>query len=99
MTKQEQGELQGLIQIEATEGGEKISIMGAFADRMQYGALMLIRALGVIGDKIENDPGIGDSYSPSIQETHLRKKRGQPRRLREYTGLGELTEMPPRRTK
>jgi hypothetical protein len=99
MNKQERGELQGLIQIEATEGGEQISIMGAFADRMQYGALMLIKALGIVGNKIENDPGIGDSYSSSIRETHLRKKRGQPRRLREYTGFGELTETPPRRAR
>lgn len=96
MEKQDRGELQGLIQIEATEEGEKITVMGAFADRMQYGALALIKALGIIGKKIEDSDGIGYSTSESLQETLPRKKRGLHPNFLETTEMAGL-EQPPRR--
>lgn len=97
MEKQERGELEGLIMIEAAEDGEEISIMGAFADRMQYGALAMIKALAMIGDKLADSDGAGYSRSPSLRVTIPRKKKGLPPRFLETTGFDELTEQPPRR--
>lgn len=96
MGRQERGELQGLIQIECTEEGEQISVMGAFADRMQYGALALIKALGIMADKIADSDGAGDSYSPTIRAAMPKKKRAPARAFVETTDLAPL-ELPRRR--
>jgi hypothetical protein len=68
LAKEQRGELQGLIQIIATEDGEQISVTGAFADRVQYGIAAMIKALDLMADKVIEDGSAGDTYLPSIDE-------------------------------
>jgi hypothetical protein len=100
MARQQRGDLKGLIQIEATSEGEDISIMGAFADHMQYGALALIKTLGILADKITDSGQIGHSSSHSMQEFMPRKKRrGLAPRFLETTDLAPLELMPKRKAR
>lgn len=97
MEKQHRGELKGLIQIEATAEGEEISIMGAFADHMQYGALALIKAIAMLSDKIADSGEVGYASSPtSVRHLIPRKKRGPARAFVETTDLAPL-ELPRRK--
>jgi hypothetical protein len=50
-------EPEGLIQIKATEDGEEITISGAFASDSQYGALAMIKALNMLGERIIESGG------------------------------------------
>lgn len=95
MERETRGELQGLIQIESTEEGEKISIMGAFAERLQYGAMGLIKALGIIAEKIADSDSAGYSSSPTLHEIVPRRKRGLHPAFLETTEMAELEQ--PRR--
>lgn len=97
MVKQQHGELHGLIQIEATKNGEEISIMGAFADHMQYGALAIIKTLGILAEKITSSGEVGHSYSESIRTVLPRKSRPLPERFGP-TDLAPL-EQPKRRSR
>lgn len=97
LVKQQRGELTGLIQIEATADGEEISIMGAFADHMQYGALALIKTLGILSDKITDSGEVGYASSPTaVRHLIPRKKRGPARAFVEITDLAPL-ELPRRK--
>jgi hypothetical protein len=72
LAQEQSGELQGLIQIIATEDGEQITVTGAFAERVQYGIAAMIKALDIMADKVIKDGSAGDTYLPSIDESMRR---------------------------
>lgn len=85
------GELEGSICIAATKHGTRIHILGACADRLQFGVLALVKGLNFVCDKIVtsgtagNTPGVGPM---TVGMPNPRKEL--PKRLREATNFGEL---------
>lgn len=92
----EGGEVLGQIHIVATPEGDSYSVTGAFADRLQYAALAVIKTLSDIADKIRDSGNAGHSHSPALREK-LPTRRGLAPLL-ETTDFAEL-EPPPRRMK
>jgi hypothetical protein len=72
-------EVQGEIKIEATQAGERVTISGAFTDRLQYGAAVLVNVLSMVTQQIIEVGGAGYSSSPPITKLIRRKRRRRPR--------------------
>lgn len=90
--KEERGELLGFIHIEDDGRATKWGMVGSFANRYQFAGYTLIKALNVISDFIAADGTAGQTKGPAQTGTVYTHpaKRGQPRRLREATGFGDL---------
>lgn len=69
LAKEERGEMHGLILIESTADGDRLNVGGVFADRLQHGAMVLIKALNEVADRIRDSGSAGYSSSPTIKET------------------------------
>ena len=73
MEASERGELRGLIQIECRDDGDRISIVGSFAERLEYGGMAALKLMNIIADKIKVNEGAGHSYSPAVREQERRR--------------------------
>lgn len=85
---QPEAKVLGQINITATHAGDSYSVTGAFADRLQYAALAMIKTLSELADKIRDSGNAGHSPSPALHEK-LDTRRGLAPFL-ETTDFAEL---------
>lgn len=88
--KEASGELEGTILIGYAKDGTELHVLGACAERLQLGVLAMVKALGIISDKIVATGTAGNTRSDSVNASWPAPKRRPPKRLQEITKLGEL---------
>lgn len=85
----ERGNLHGVIIIECRDDGDKTSIVGAFADRLEYGGMAALKLMNIIADRIKTNEGAGHSHSPPVREQAEPRRRPPPPGL-QNTDFGGL---------
>lgn len=89
--KDSTGELEGSICIAATRHGTKVHLLGSCAQRLQMGALALVKGLNFVCDEIVKSGTAGNTTgSGPITVGIPNPRRSLPKRLREATNFGEL---------
>lgn len=73
-----------------------INVTGSYADRLQHGAVAVIKLLNIFAEKIAASGDAGYSSSPPLREKIARPRKLAPRFL-ETTDFADLE--PPRRMK
>jgi len=88
--KDSTGELEGSICIAATKHGTKVHLLGSCAQRLQMGALALVKGLNFVCDEIVKSGTAGNTPgSGPITVGIPNPRRGLPRRVSQ-TNFGEL---------
>lgn len=88
--KDSTGELEGSICIAATRHGTKVHLLGSCAQRLQMGALALVKGLNFVCDEIVKSGTAGNTTgSGPITVGIPNPRRGLPRRVSQ-TNFGDL---------